>query len=71
MRNNLSTLVSQFIDSVLFFSLAFWGVVPFGVLVNIILTGYAIKIIVALLDTPFMYASYFVIGEKMPDFGEK
>jgi len=71
LRNNLSTVVSQFMDSVLFFSLAFGGLVPFGILINIILTGYAIKIIVAMLDTPFMYASYFVIGEKMPDFGRK
>ncbi|WP_165741708.1 queuosine precursor transporter [Candidatus Thiosymbion oneisti] len=68
-RNNGSTLVSQFIDSAVFFSLAFAGSVPFDVLVNIILTGYVVKLMVALLDTPFIYLSYKVKGMAMPDIG--
>ncbi len=58
-RNNFSTGVSQFIDSVIFFSIAFYGVIPN--LVEIIIVGYLIKLGVALLDTPFMYLSKKVI----------
>jgi hypothetical protein len=60
--NNGSTLVSQLVDSVIFFTLAFAGQVPTGVLLNIIFTGYLLKVIVAILDTPCIYLSYFVRG---------
>ena len=65
LRNNISTAVSQFIDSVVFFGLAFGGVVPFPVLINIILTGYAVKLLVAVLDTPVIYLSYLVAGKSL------
>jgi len=68
LRNNLSTSTSQFIDSVIFFSLAFAGTVPFSVLLTITFTGYLLKLIVAVLDTPFIYLSYVVKGLKPPDF---
>lgn len=55
LRNNLSTIVSQLIDSVLFTLVAFIGVFPAGVLVEIVVTTYILKAIVALLDTPFLY----------------
>ncbi|MBT9159313.1 MAG: queuosine precursor transporter [Dehalococcoidia bacterium] len=56
MRNNFSTIVSQGLDTVVFGTIAFYGVVPLDVLVGeIILVQYIIKIAVALLDTPFCY----------------
>jgi len=56
LRNNLSTGVSQAIDTVVFGAIAFYGVVPLNVLVGeIMLAQYVIKLIVALLDTPFCY----------------
>lgn len=55
LRNNASTIVSQFIDTVVFVSLAFWGVFPMGVFLSILVTTYIMKLIVALLDTPFIY----------------
>ncbi|MBT9148808.1 MAG: Inner membrane protein YhhQ [Dehalococcoidia bacterium] len=56
MRNNFSTIVSQGLDTVVFGTIAFYGVVPLNVLVGeIILVQYIIKIAVALLDTPFCY----------------
>jgi uncharacterized integral membrane protein (TIGR00697 family) len=56
LRNNLSTGVSQAIDTVVFGFIAFYGIVPLSVLVGeIILAQYVIKVIVALLDTPFCY----------------
>ena len=55
LRNNGSTLTSQAIDTVIFTTLAFWGVYPGNVFFSILITTYVFKAIVALLDTPFMY----------------
>ncbi|WP_297087171.1 queuosine precursor transporter [uncultured Draconibacterium sp.] len=55
LRNNLSTMVSQLIDSVVFVAIAFWGVYPMPVLVEILLTTYFLKWAVAAADTPFVY----------------
>lgn len=54
-RNNLSTLVSQLIDSVVFTFAAFLGRVPGPVLVEIVVTTYVLKAIVAVADTPLVY----------------
>ncbi|MDA3948711.1 MAG: queuosine precursor transporter [Spirochaeta sp.] len=54
-RNNLSTIVSQLIDSVVFTLVAFVGVFPWGVLAEIVVTTYVLKAVVAILDTPFLY----------------
>ena len=54
-RNNLSTMVSQLIDTLLFTCIAFWGVFTGRVLFEIGLTTYLLKWLVAVLDTPFMY----------------
>jgi len=59
LRNNASTIVSQFIDSVLFISLAFYNVFP---ILPLILGQFIIKIIIALLDTPFIYISVWLIN---------
>ena len=55
LRNNGSTLTSQAIDTVIFTTLAFWGVYPTNVFFSILITTYLFKAVVALLDTPFMY----------------
>ena len=55
LRNNGSTLTSQAIDTVIFTTLAFWGVYPTKVFLSILITTYLFKAVVALLDTPFMY----------------
>ena len=55
LRNNASTMVSQFIDSTVFTVLAFWGVFPLGVLVQIFWTTYLLKWLVGAADTPFIY----------------
>lgn len=60
LRNNGSTWISQLIDSVLFSLVAFLGKFPFEVVVQIILSTYILKVLVAFLDTPFMYLSYGV-----------
>ena len=55
MRNNASTLLSQLVNVVVFNLLAFGGVYPAGVMVQILVAGYAIFVATSLLDTPFAY----------------
>lgn len=54
-RNNLSTMVSQFIDSLVFTLIAFYGVFETNVLIEIFITTYFLKWVVAVADTPFVY----------------
>ena len=55
LRNNLSTISSQLLDTVIFIVVAFFGVVPTGVLIGMIATQYVFKFVVALVDTPITY----------------
>lgn len=55
LRNNASTMVSQLIDSIVFTLIAFAGVFEFPVLIEILITTYLFKWIVAAADTPFIY----------------
>lgn len=54
-RNNLSTMVSQLFDSAVFVMIAFWGVFDNSILLEIFLTTYFLKWLVAAADTPFVY----------------
>ncbi|MGL4252445.1 MAG: queuosine precursor transporter [Fusobacteriaceae bacterium] len=63
-RNNLSTLVSQFIDNLVFTAIAFWGVMPLEVLIEIFWSTYFIKFIVASADTPFVYLANYMKRNK-------
>ena len=55
LRNNLSTMVSQLIDSSVFVLIAFYGVFETSVLLEIFITTYILKWVVAAADTPFIY----------------
>lgn len=55
LRNNASTMVSQLIDSIVFTVIAFAGVFEFSLLIEILLTTYLFKWLVAAADTPFLY----------------
>lgn len=55
LRNNLSTGISQLIDSSVFVLIAFYGVFETAVLLEIFITTYFLKFIVAAADTPFVY----------------
>lgn len=52
-RNNLSTMSSQVFDTVIFIVIAFAGTVPS--LVQMIISQYILKFVIAALDTPFFY----------------
>ena len=55
LRNNASTMVSQAIDSVIFCGIALWGVFDAATWREILLSTYLLKLIVAAIDTPFLY----------------
>lgn len=65
-RNNGSTLISQLLDTLIFTSIAFWGVFPFDVWIQIFISTYVLKFIVSVLDTPFGYLAKIIkpIDEK-------
>lgn len=66
LRNNASTFVSQFIDTVVFITIAFYGVMP---VLTLIKGQYIIKLLIALVDTPVVYFGIWLIrrGEKNED----
>lgn len=49
-------MVSQLVDTAIFISIAFYGTMPLGVLIGMIFSQYIFKFIVAILDTPIVYA---------------
>lgn len=53
LRNNLSTITSQLIDTLIFITIAFYGVMPIG---QMIFGQWLIKCMIAALDTPIVYA---------------
>jgi hypothetical protein len=55
LRNNGSTLTSQFINTVLYAFFAFWGTFEFNVLLEIIISSYIVFVFTSLLDTPVVY----------------
>ena len=58
LRNNFSTIVSQFIDTIVFMFLAFYHMTPkfdAAFIWQLIIPYYILKIILALADTPFVY----------------
>jgi uncharacterized integral membrane protein (TIGR00697 family) len=67
LRNNASTIVSQLIDSVIFTLVAFAGKFPAKVLLEIVISTYLLKVIVAAADTPFIYiARWMMKRNKLP-----
>lgn len=56
-RNNVSTMISKLSDTFIFVSIAFIGVFPKDILIQIYLTTYLLGVIIAALDTPFIYIS--------------
>lgn len=52
-RNNISTMVSQFVDTAIFVLIAFYGVADN--ILAVIFGTYVAKVVIALFDTPFFY----------------
>lgn len=63
-RNNASTMVSQLLDTTLFITIAFLGTMPLGALLGMIISQYIFKFIVAIVDTPIVYALVALVRRK-------
>ncbi|HDL89710.1 MAG TPA: VUT family protein [Thermodesulforhabdus norvegica] len=64
LRNNLSTMASQFIDTAIFISVAFVGIFPEAVVFKMLVSQYLVKLFIAALDTPFVYLGVRLITGK-------
>ena len=67
LRNIVSTVTAQFLDTILFFGLAFYGVLPIEVIIQLMVISYIVKLIIAFIDTPFIYLSYWIKGKRLVD----
>lgn len=63
LRNNMSTLVSQLIDTVIFITVAFYG--TGAPLLSLIIGQYTIKMIIAVFDTPLVYLMVGTINKSI------
>jgi hypothetical protein len=55
LRNNLSTMVSQMIDTLLYSFVVWWGVVDLATAIQLGMVKYVFKLAIAIIDTPFIY----------------
>ena len=55
LRNNVSTMISQLVDTALYSFVVWWGVVDLETAIQLGLVKYAFKIVIAAIDTPFIY----------------
>ena len=65
LRNNGSTMVSQFLNTLLFTVGAFIGIYDGPTLVSVVLSSYVIFLVTSLLDTPVIYLSRKVKAPKI------
>ncbi|MFH2011908.1 MAG: queuosine precursor transporter [Pseudomonadota bacterium] len=61
MRNAFSSLPSMIVDSILFVTIAFWGIQP---VIPIIIGLVVMKWLVGIVDIPFMYLNRFILYKK-------
>jgi len=62
LRNNVSTLLSQTLDTCIFITIAFYGRFP---LLPLILGQLSVKYIIALLDTPVVYGLVYLVRLRL------
>ncbi|MFW2404727.1 MAG: queuosine precursor transporter [Gammaproteobacteria bacterium] len=55
LRNNLSTMASQTIDTLLYSFVVWWGVVDLATALQLGVVKYLFKLAIAIIDTPFIY----------------
>jgi len=55
LRNNLSTMASQTIDTFLYSFVVWWGVVDLATAIQLGIVKYVFKLAIAIIDTPFIY----------------
>jgi len=65
LRNNFSTWFSQFVDTAtILLLLCSFGIIPWENFKGLLLSGFLFKVLVALLDTPFLYLGVFLFKRR-------
>ncbi len=70
LRNNLSTMTSQLLDTTVFITIAFFGL-PWSVILGMIGTQYAFKFLVAVVDTPITYLLVMIANKDKQNTSHK
>lgn len=67
LRNNVATIISNCSENYLFFIFAFLGIFDFKIILEMATVGAVIEMVIALLDTPFLYLakSKILDGERV------
>lgn len=63
LRDSVTNILGEAMDSAIFFSIAFFNAVPNQTLLEIMLVGFLLKIFVGLLGTPILYLTYRIKKE--------
>ena len=64
-RNNFSTFFSQFVDTfTVLFLLCSFGKIDWDLFGGLLLSGFLFKVLVAICDTPFLYAAVFALRKR-------
>jgi uncharacterized integral membrane protein (TIGR00697 family) len=65
LRNNFSTWFSQFVDTLTIVTLlCFFGIIDWANFKGLLISGFLFKIIIALLDTPFLYLGVYLFRKR-------
>jgi len=64
LRTNLSNLWGQLVDTVIWFAIAFVGVLPFGVIISLIIPWWLFKFGAGILYTPLAYIGLRLLKEN-------
>ncbi|MCF1421587.1 MULTISPECIES: queuosine precursor transporter [Mangrovimonas] len=65
LRNNFSTFTSQFVDtSTVLILLCSFGKISWDLFFGLLVSGFIFKIIIAVLDTPFLYLGVYLFKRK-------
>jgi len=65
LRNNFSTFLSQFVDTfTVLFLLCSFGKISWDIFGALLLSGFLFKILVAAIDTPFLYAGVYILRKQ-------
>ncbi len=70
LSNNIGTIVSQIVDTIIFVTIAYIGTMPIKELFITMGTIYALKVIIALADTGFIYISKKITPKEIENIVE-
>jgi uncharacterized integral membrane protein (TIGR00697 family) len=66
LRNNLSTMSSQIVDTLIYSLVAWWGIVDLRTAIALGAAKYVFKVAIAMIDTIFIYWAKSAYGQRHP-----